>query len=189
MRSTIMFLTNCLFRITNVSERQYYDSKKGKETRKKNEKEYLFLIIITSIILIAILLLSTRSCSKGEMKYSGVKWNGNQQVLTHSCEQKYIAVQGIMDMHFTANTLEQTVNFYNPKENECLMSIKIVADGHGTIFEKENIQPDYGLYAIRLNQELDAGIYNANVIMAFTTLDGQTKLNSGNFRTKIIVGE
>lgn len=157
--------------------------------RKKNEKEYLFLIIITGIILVVLMFTSTRSCSRNNVEYGGVKWNGNQQALNTSGEQQYIAVQGVTNMHFAANTLEQTVNFYNPKENECLMSIKIVADGHGTIFEKENIQPDYGLYAIRLNQELDAGIYNANVIMAFTTLDGQTKLNSGNFRTKIIVGE
>lgn len=156
--------------------------------RKKNEKEYLFLIIITGIILVVLMFTSARSCSRNNVEYGGVKWNGNQQALNTSGEQQYIAVPGVTNIHFTANSPNQTVNFYNPKENKCLLSISILVQGYGVIWNEENIKPDYGVNSITINKKLDKGIYDANVLMSFSSLDGKTKLNSGNFKTKIIVG-
>lgn len=89
---------------------------------------------------------------------------------------------------FRANSPNQTVNFYNPKENKCLLSISILVQGYGVIWNEENIKPDYGVNSITINKKLDKGIYDANVLMSFSSLDGKTKLNSGNFKTKIIVG-
>lgn len=67
-------------------------------------------------IIIAIVLISFKGCNnrdnKNTVNYSGMKWNGTQQINTPT-EQKYIAVSGITDLTFIANSTKQSVNFVN----------------------------------------------------------------------------
>lgn len=161
--------------------------------RRKNEYVYLYSLLIIGLLMI-IISLCFKSCDNQNNKqndYNGVKWNGSQQISVPT-NQKYIAVSGINDLVFTANSTKQYVNFVNPKENDCLMDIKILLQENKTdktIWQAENIKPDYGIYEVDLYSTLSVGEYPAYVVLEFKTLDGNTKLNSATFKINITVKE
>lgn len=161
--------------------------------RRKNEYVYLYSLLIIGLLMIIISLCfkSCESQSNKQNDYNGVKWNGSQQTSVPT-NQKYIAVSGITDLEFSANRTKQYVNFVNPKENNCLMDIKILLQENKTdktIWQAENIKPDYGIYEVDLNSTLSVGEYPSYVILEFKTLDGNTKLNSATFKINITVKE
>lgn len=161
--------------------------------RRKNEYVYLYSLLIIGFLMI-IISLSFKSCDNQNYNrndYNGVKWNGSQQISVPT-NQKYITVSGINDLVFTANNTKQYVNFENPKENDCLMDIKILLQENKTdktIWQTENVKPDYGIYEVELNSTLSVGEYPAYVVLEFKTLDGNTKLNSATFKINITVKE
>ena len=156
--------------------------------KKDNEKKrlYILLIFILSIIMGVIAIMNITNKNKPN-EYSGIKWNGVRQI-NNPTEQKYIAVSGFTDLKFVADTTKQSVNFYNPKENNCLMDLSIVMQNGDVLWQAENIRPDYGLYTIDLCSPLKKGEYPACIVARFKTIDGGTKLNSATFKIKIIVG-
>lgn len=156
--------------------------------KKDNEKKrlYILLIFILSITMGVIAIMNITNKSKPN-EYSGIKWNGVRQI-NNPTEQKYIAVSGFTDLKFVADSTKQSVNFYNPKENNCLMDLSIVMQNGDVLWQAENIRPDYGLYTIDLCSPLKKGEYPACIVARFKTIDGGTKLNSATFKIKIIVG-
>ena len=159
--------------------------------RRKNEYVYLYSLLIIGLLMIIISLCfkSCESQSNKQNDYNGVKWNGSQQTSVPT-NQKYIAVSGITDLEFSANRTKQYVNFVNPKENNCLMDIKIVLQNNEleqTIWQTENIKPDYGIYEIEIKHTISVGVYPAYVVFDFKTLDGNTKLNSATFKINITI--
>ena len=95
---------------------------------------------------------------------------------------------GITDLHFVSNSVEQNVNFYNPKENKCLMDIQILTKENGIIWQMHDIKPDDKIQNITVSNKFDSGIYPAYVIVGFKTIDNETKLNGSTFKINIIVG-
>jgi hypothetical protein len=61
-------------------------------------------------------------------------------------------------MNLCADTLEQQVNFVNPKGNPCYFRISLVVDEE-TVYESKLIPPGKGIYEIQLNRSLPAGRY------------------------------
>lgn len=158
-----------------------------KNKKDKDKKRiYILLILILSITVGIMAIMNTVNNSKPN-GYSGIKWNGVRQI-NNPTEQKYIAVSGFADLKFVADSTKQSVNFYNPKENNCLMDLSIVMQNGDVIWQTENIRPDYGLYTINLYSTLKKGEYPACIVARFKTMDGCTKLNSATFKIKIIVG-
>ena len=156
--------------------------------RKFSDNIYLMDLLLIGLSMI-LLSFSFRSCANNDKTtndYNGVKWTGIQQA-TIPTEQKYIAVSGITDLVFTSNNIKQYVNIVNPKENDCLMDVKIVLQDNNILWQTENIRPDYGIYEINLNYVLSKGEYPAYVIFEYKTLDNKTKLNNATFKTKITV--
>ena len=159
--------------------------------KRKNEYVYLYSLLIIGLLMIMISLF-LKSCGNQDNNhndYNSIKWNGSQQINT-TANQEYIAVSGITDLIFFANQTKQYVNFVNPKENNCLMDIKIVLQDNELeqiIWQTENIRPDYGVYEIEINPTVSVGTYPAYVKMDFKTLDGNTKLNSATFKIDITV--
>lgn len=154
--------------------------------RKKNEKKILYILIIFILSIIGIIAAMNIANESKPNDYSGIKWNGVKPI-NNPTEQKYIAVSGFTDLKFVADSTKQSVNFYNPKENNCLMDLSIIMNGD-VLWQAENIRPDYGLYTIDLCSPLNKGEYPAYIIARFKTIDGSTKLNSATFKIKIIVG-
>ena len=152
----------------------------------ENKKIYIFLMLMLSFIVGTAIITFFVHNSNNHNEYSGIKWNGVKQI-NNPTEQKYIAVSGFTDLKFVADSTKQSVNFYNPKENNCLMDLSIIMNGD-VLWQAENIRPDYGLYTIDLCSPLKKGEYPACIVARFKTIDGGTKLNSATFKIKIIVG-
>lgn len=163
--------------------------------RKRNDKENIYLTLIMILIFIFMIIVPLRilnldktdNSKQGDI-YNGIKWSDNQKSVDDLSKQKYIAVPGITDLHFVSNSVEQNVNFYNPKENKCLMDIQILTKENGIIWQMHDIKPDDKIQNITVSNKFDSGIYPAYVIVGFKTIDNETKLNGSTFKINIIVG-
>ena len=115
--------------------------------KRKNEYVYLYSLLIIGLLMI-IISLFFKSCENQDNNhndYNGIKWNSSQQINTIA-NQEYIAISGITNLMFSANQTKQYANFVNPKENNCLMDIKIVLQDNELeqiIWQTENIRHDY----------------------------------------------
>lgn len=161
--------------------------------RKDKEKQYQILIIILTLMIIIMTLINVFNKIKSQNKiqepiYNGLSWNENQTSADSSNNQKYIAVPGITDLYFVSNSVEQTVNFYNPKDNLCLMDIQIATKDNGIIWQIKGLKPNDSIQNITISNKFDSGIYPAYVIVGFKTIDNETKLNGSTFKINIIVG-
>ena len=89
---------------------------------------------------------------------NGVIWDGEHDISIRS-DEKHITFCGFSQLTFAAEETNQNVNFFNPPENDCAMDMEIyLADGT-KLWSIDNIQPNYGVYNIELNQALQRGKY------------------------------
>ena len=114
-------------------------------------------------------------------------YEGNQDLPTKKEETKQIAIPGLESLVFIANQTEQKVNFFNPKENDCLFKLTLIVDGEG-IWQSGYIEPNKGYYTITLDQTLEVGEYDASLLYECFKSDGQT-LNSANVQFPLYVQE
>lgn len=161
--------------------------------RNDKEKNYLILIMILSCTIIIMVLINAfkviqRENNKQEPVYSGLSWSDSQKPVNDVGDKKYIAVPGITDLYFIPNSEKQTVNFYNPKENMCLMDIQIVTKDNGIIWQTNGLRPNDRIQSITISNTFDDGIYPAYVIVGFKTMDNSTRLNGSTFKINIKVG-
>lgn len=128
--------------------------------RKRNDKEKIYLTLIMILTFVFMIMVSLRifnldktdNSKQGDI-YNGIKWSDNQKSVDDFGKQKYIAVSGITDLHFISNSVEQNVNFYNPKENKCLMDIQILTKENGIIWQMHDIKPDDNMQNITISNK------------------------------------
>lgn len=115
------------------------------------------------------------------------EYQGNQDLPTRKEETKQIAIPGLESLVFIANQTEQKVNFFNPKENDCLFKLTLLVDG-GEIWQSGFIEPNKGYYTITLSKALDVGEYDASLLYECFKADGQ-ELNKANVNFPLYVQE
>lgn len=76
-------------------------------------------------------------------------------------EEKGILIPGYTSMVMKANTKEQTVSIGNPADNDCIFVIVLKLEDGTKLFESQELKPGEGLENITLDQELEAGEYQA----------------------------
>ena len=76
-------------------------------------------------------------------------------------EEKGILIPGYTSMVMKANTKEQTVSIGNPADNDCIFVIVLKLEDGTKLFESQELKPGEGLENITLDQELEAGGYQA----------------------------
>jgi hypothetical protein len=116
-------------------------------------------------------------------------------------DESSIAIPGFGSLDFEADTKEQKVNFYNPKENTCLFRMTLVLHGNGepkeedaatssgsaggedegiVLWTSEMVEPGEEIKTITLNQKLKKGKYSAQLQYECFTLENQSQLNGSN---------
>lgn len=155
-------------------------------TMMKNKKLRIFLYITAAVILI-MLIISLRCCNRSTPQPSGT------DSTTESTADKVldfvpagdnngrIQIPAVTGLNMRAGQLEQTVDFYNPKENSCYFVITLCLSDDTVIYESGMLAPGEHITAITLSQELQRGVYrNCRMIYNCYAMDGKTKLNGSN---------
>ena len=89
-------------------------------------------------------------------------------------------------IYLKADTLNQSVDFYNPDNNRCYFIISVYLSDDTLIYRSDYIKPAQHIYDIQLNQELQSGIYqNCKMVYNCFSLDTKTPLNSGEISIEI----
>ena len=116
---------------------------------------------------------------------SASEWDGNQELDKPKTDIKQIAIPGLESLVFKEGQKEQRVNFYNPKENDCLIVFSLHIDDR-EIWRSGYCAPDKGYYTIELTEPLEKGTYNARLLHECYRQDG-TPLNSANVQFTLYV--
>lgn len=97
-------------------------------------------------------------------------WNGNQE-LPQSGGSEEVAVPGFDSLVCYSKQLKQKVNFYNPKENTCLMRMTLYANEQ-KLWQSGYIEPGTGFHEIEFTKSLDSGKYDGILFVECFFKDG-----------------
>lgn len=97
-----------------------------------------------------------------------------------------ITIPAVTGINLKSGQLQQTVDFYNPKENQCYFVISIFLSDDTLIYKSDYLAPAETLTEITLLQTLQKGTYrNCRIVYNCYTLDSKATLNSGNVKIEI----
>lgn len=114
-----------------------------------------------------------------------VAWTGEQDLQQPEVEQEMIAIPGYESMTFSADSVKQKVNLWNPETNTCLFHMRLLV-GEEQIWESDFVKPGYGFYEIDLAHPLTVGEYGAYLVIECFREDG-TALNSAKVKFDLFV--
>ena len=156
---------------------------------KKVFKIVLAIVLLIVLCVFGLIFFLHRPKPKPELEQdtNAQSWEGNQELEKPKSEIKQIAIPGLESLVFIAGQKEQRVNFYNPKENDCLIVFSLHIDDR-ELWRSGYCAPDKGYYNIILNEPLEKGTYNASLLHECYKQDG-TRLNSANVDFTLIVQE
>lgn len=150
----------------------------------KQKRRRVFSIII-AIVIIIVLILSLRCCQSGTPDNNG---SGSETTETEKktldftpAEERRIKIPAVTGINLKAGQLRQTVDFHNPKENDCYFVLSLYLSDDTLIYQSDMLAPSEQISEIELLQELQRGIYrNCRLVYSCFALDGKTKLNGSN---------
>lgn len=150
---------------------------------KKKIHKYAF-IGIGIIVIIVVVILCLKNCNKTIPNDNNNTSNvANDKMLdfTPAAENKSIQIPAVTGIYMRAGQLNQTVDFYNPKENNCNFIISLYLSDNTLIYKSDMIAPSEHIRDITLLQELKRGVYrNCRLVYNCYSLDNKTQLNGSN---------
>lgn len=91
-----------------------------------------------------------------------------------------IIIPGYTKMTMKANQKEQMVSMGNPADNTCYFVIVLKLTDGTVLFESDYLKPGEGMKQITMNQELEAGTYQAVIEYKCYSLEDKSPLNGGS---------
>lgn len=164
----------------------------------KKYKDRIIIFILVSLLIAAIIyiLLNLRQCggvipstnhvSTIATDDEAVDFDGNHQTAQLPKGQSGIAIPGFNTLAFFSNETIQKVNFYNPKENNCLFKMSLVVDSK-TYWQSGYVEPGKGYYQIKLSEPIPKGSYDNALLLIECVKRDSTPLNSANVQFKLEV--
>ncbi len=150
----------------------------------KKKDRRIFTIII-AIVVIIVIVLSLRCCQNDTPDNSGNEsgtTEAEEKTLDFTpAEERSIKIPAVTGINMKAGQLRQTVDFHNPKENNCYFVLSLYLSDNTLIYQSDMIAPSEHITEIELLQELQKGVYrNCRLVYSCFALDGKTKLNGSN---------
>lgn len=100
-----------------------------------------------------------------------------------------IKVPGYSTIYVPQGAKEVEVNFFNPEENDVYFEIcLVIADTEEEIYKSKLLSPGQHLYSIELNDTLDKGTYDMNIIYNTYSMDEDyTPKNGATVACELVV--
>ena len=150
---------------------------------KRKIHKYAF-VGVCIIVMVLIVILSLKGCNGTTPKDNNNSSDTtSDKVLdfTPAEEGKSIQIPAVTGIYMRSGQLNQTVDFYNPKENNCYFVISLYLSDDTLIYKSDMIAPAEHIKEITLLQELKRGIYrNCRLVYNCYSLDNKTQLNGSN---------
>lgn len=150
---------------------------------KRKIHKYAF-VGVCIIVMVLIVILSLKGCNGTTPKDNNNSSDTtSDKVLdfTPAEERKSIQIPAVTGIYMRSGQLNQTVDFYNPKENNCYFVISLYLSDDTLIYKSDMIAPAEHIKEITLLQELKRGIYrNCLLVYNCYSLDNKTQLNGSN---------
>lgn len=145
--------------------------------------------IIILLLLIAFIVLLFAYCHKSTDKPPATT-EQTQKPLDFEEYEEYknqsISIPGTSGIALAANTITQTVDFYNPQENQCYFVISLYLSDGTMIYKSDYIEPGERITDIELLQTLKQGIYkNCTLNYDCFTLANKSRLNGSTIKLEI----
>ena len=145
------------------------------------QKKAILLVVL--IVLVAVIIVFVRSCGNEPALYvPQTETQNNELDFTPSGDgnKNAITIPGMTGLTMKAGQLEQTVDFYNPEQNECFFKISLYLSDNTLIYQSDYIAPSEHITDIALMQVLERGIYGkCRLVYDCFALDNKAALNSG----------
>lgn len=145
------------------------------------QKKAILLVVL--IVLVAVIIVFVRSCGNEPALYvPQTETQNNELDFTPSGDgnKNAITIPGMTGLTMKAGLLEQTVDFYNPEQNECFFKISLYLSDNTLIYQSDYIAPSEHITDIALMQVLERGIYGkCRLVYDCFALDNKAALNSG----------
>lgn len=145
-----------------------------------DKRKWVFLIII--VVAIIVLILSLRCCNSETPTDSASDQTAAESkgldFTPANGEGKSIKIPTMNGINFKAEQLKQTVDFFNPSENNCYFVLSLYLSDDTLIYQSERIAPSEHITEITLLQALQRGVYgHCRLVYSCYALDGEKRLN------------
>ncbi len=149
---------------------------------------YILLLLIVIVILILLLFKCCSSNRGTEPPPSDTTSTTENKTLDFipAGEEGRITIPGYAGIYFKAGTTQQTVDFHNPKTNDCYFKISLYLSNNYLLYKSDLIKPGEQLKEITINQKLEKGIYkNCLLVYQCYSLNDKTPLNGSTQNIEI----
>lgn len=150
----------------------------------------LVLILVNILLTLAIFFVVSRNIDNQSLSgdTNASEWNGNQYIQKPTSDNAAaIAIPGWDYIYLKSDTLNQQVNFYNPKANSCLFVMSLYIEDK-LVWKSGYVEPGYGYYNIGLTEIPFAGTYDGYLKIQCFERNGQT-LNSAKINFIVYIQE
>ena len=139
------------------------------------------------MFLIALLLLCLKSCDNTNNEpVIDTTTNNKLEFEASSDNKKRILLPGMDGINLKSETLEQAVNFYNPRENNCCFIMSLYLSDNTLLWQSDFLMPGESINTITLNTKLKKGKYrNCRLIYKCFSVESKKSLNSGEMMIEI----
>lgn len=153
---------------------------------KKNGKKKKWIIILIILVAAAVAAAGTvyylnqKKETNTNVAAEVVPWDTDikEEEKTQTTEDEII-IPGYTKMTMKANQKEQAVSMGNPAANTCYFVIVLRLTDGTVLFESDYLKPGEGIRQITMNQELEAGTYEAEIDYQCYSLEDKSPLNNG----------
>jgi len=158
-------------------------------TPERKRKTVIYILLLIIIVIILLLLLFKCSSNRGtEPPPSDSTSTTENKTLDFipAGEEGRITILGYAGIYFKAGTTQQTVDFNNPATNDCYFKISLYLSNDYLLYQSDLIKPGEHLTDIKINQELQKGLYkNCLLVYQCYSLDSKMQLNGSTQNIEI----
>lgn len=119
------------------------------------------------------------------------EWTGKKETYTGEKNTDTIDIPGFDAMNLKAGSTGQSVNLFNPEQNNCYFKMSILLSDGTVLWESDLVEPGRAIYEMTMNQVLEAGEYQDAVLKyeCFAMDPEQSPLNGSEVKLTLNVIE
>lgn len=151
---------------------------------------YILLLIVVILVLLLLLKCCSNKASTPSPSEDTSQTTSTDKTLDFipavDAPSNSITIPAVTGINLKSGQLQQKVDFYNPKENQCYFVISIYLSDDTLIYKSDFLAPTETITEINLLQTLQKGTYkNCRMVYNCYTLDSKATLNSGDVKIEI----
>lgn len=168
-------------------------ARKNKRKRQAGTQRIVIICLVLLLLVAAgvIVWLVTRNNSNPEAGSTAQTSQSENSGLVVPERPEMLDVTAYESIKLEADTLEQSVRFENPVQNNCWLVITLSLEDGTVLWKSEELQPGQVVRSITLNQPLAAGEYEKAVLsyQHWTYDEEKLPLNGAETLVALIVGQ